>query len=176
MNKISIFLLLLFLNCNALFSQSDFGDSIFVSNDRFAVFVINVCQNNEENKYIIKGTHALNNFLVKQLKMDFQDNDLYKTYISNLIQNNECLFISADILIPWSFKKIVDYQEVDSVAQYGKDIFIEYFFTEYGRIKKEKIEYEYAAFNKLFEWGVALSTNRGLDIIYIDSLRKKKRQ
>lgn len=170
MVRILIIFILMVLGNDYSFSQSKFNDSILLSKDRSTVFVIRICQNGEENKYVITRARLLHRFISRELKLNFQYDNEYHAFIANIIQNKECLTAPDSINISEYFKKVEVNHEVDSVAQYGSDIFIEYFFQENGYIKNKKYNNSNAIINQLFEWDIRLKFDSYSGSVYIEEL------
>lgn len=170
MKKILILFIIYLLGNKISFSQSQFNDSLLLSNKRNIVFVIRICQNNEENKYIFNRAYLFYSFIHRDIKMNFQYDNVYQAYIANIIRNKICITAPDTINIPTYFKKVIQNQEVDSVARFGKEVFLEYFIQENGYIKNEKHQYQYAIVNQLFEWDVVLKFDTYSGLFYIEEL------
>lgn len=173
MKKTLIVVILLILGNMISFSQSAFNDSILLSKQRNIVFVIRICHNDVENKYIIHRAYPLYRFISQDCKLDFRYDSKYKEHIGTLIRKKECLTVPPEVVIPDYFKKVIDSEEVDSVAKYGKEIFIDYFFKKNGYIKNEKYKYQYAIANQLFEWDVVLKFDTYSGSMYIEEMLKE---
>lgn len=135
MKNILLVLILLVLGNKISFSQNQFEDSILLSNKHNSVFVVRICQNNEENKYIINRTRLLYRFV----KINFQYDTVYQAHIANIIRNKKCLTVPNNVVIPDYFKRVIHSQEVDSVSKFGKEVFLEYFIQKNGYIKRKNI-------------------------------------
>jgi hypothetical protein len=126
-------LFVVFLLCSFSVRNDDFYGQVLSKNStdtRFEYYVAIPIYNNGDTLKCIVTSHFLYTYLCLE-KKDTLSYEQYRRDVQRLLTENR----GIDVRVPleqlyarWRFQKVEQNNEIDSIARFGKDYFIQYYF------------------------------------------------
>lgn len=145
------------------YSSSDktFYDRVFNYRTRHDCFVTVIVYHRDDTlKYVVEN-HALYDYMRSSNRQGL-DYNAYQAFMEETLKKQQGIVVHSpldELQAKWHFRKVEASPEVDMIAGYGKQTFIEHFFK--GSALKEGVSQQdqNAIINQLFQWSIATQTD-----------------